>query len=156
MVMIHIHVMHIGEDFSFSYAYQCTLDRLPDAFKVLFVAVCCSAMRCVARSPSLDSCKIISVAVCCSVLQCVAVRCSMLHDHLPPTPIVFLLQCVAACYNELQCVAPSLSRLLEFSCCCIVLHCVALCCNVLQHVVRSPPPDSYSVPFVAVCCRESQ
>jgi len=52
------------------------------------VAVCCSALQCVAVRCSVLQC----IAVCCSALQCVAVRCSV-------------LQCVAVCCSVLQCVA---------------------------------------------------
>jgi len=93
------------------------------------VAVCCSALQCVARSrgqecqsfhpPSLwsrtdqnDQCSVVQlVAVCCSVLQCVAVCCSV-------------LQCAV-----LQHVAVYAARG-------NVLHCVAVCCNLLQLVVE--------------------
>ena len=99
------------------------------------VAVCCSAVKCVAMSLS-RSHLFGGVAVCASVLQsdgilleedgpylgglqCVAVRCSV-------------LQCIAVCCSVLQCVA---------ACCRVgasfVMGHVLVCCSVLQHVAVS-------------------
>ena len=91
------------------------------------------------------------VAVCCSALQCVAGRCilhiyihlSIFHEVLIYICIscvvrLFVLQCVAVCCSVLQCAAVCCSVLQRVAVCCSVLQCAAVCCSVLQ--------------CVAVCC----
>ena len=110
-----------------------------------FVAVCCSALQCVAVWYSVllgvaVCCKCCSIflwssqiasrrraallqcaEVCCIALQCVAVCCSV-------------FQCVAVCCSALQGVAVCCSVLQGVAVCCSVLQCVAVCCSALQGV----------------------
>jgi len=103
------------------------------------------------------------VAARCSVLQCDAVgfvvlQCVAAHpDSIASGAMVHadmrVLQCVAACCNELQpCVAV---------CCSIALKCVAMCCSVLQRTPTALPvalsPTLVRVYYsvlqcVVVCC----
>jgi len=80
------------------------------------VAVCCSALQCIA-----------AVAVTCSVSQCVALSCSVLLTF--PDDILH-----DAVKNSL-CVCCSVLQHVEERC--SVLQCVAVRCNVSQWVERS-------------------
>ena len=93
------------------------------------VAVCCSVLQCVVKSPNTQNEWPMSFAWYleevyeqppvrtqrCSVLQCVAVCCRV-------------LQCVAVCCSVLQCVAV----------CCSALQSVAVCFSVLQCIAVRP------------------
>jgi len=97
---------------------------------LMYVAVCCSALQCVAVRCSVSQC----VAVCRSALHCVAVRCNV-------------SQCVTVCRSALQCVAVR----------CSVSQCVAVCCSASQcdlgllAAYRRHPIYFYESMFLRVC-----
>jgi len=123
---------------------------LLQSVEVLYCAMCCSVLQCVAVCCSVLQCVAVCcsvlrcVGVCWSVLECVAVCCSMSqcvahnklqHTGTHPRPYVpqlwDLLQRVAACCSVL-CVAMCYSVLRCIAVCCSVLQCVAVCCSVLH------------------------
>jgi len=94
-------------------------------------------------------CVLQRVAVCCSALQCVAVRCRILSRCAQTSRLRYvhcsLLQCGAMCCIALQCAAVQCvaghwrvaHELLVHGM--RVVQCVLVCCRVLQ--------------YVAVCCK---
>ena len=85
----------------------------------------------------------------CSALQCVAVRCNVLQSIAVWVQLVhcnainracgtrwlfIVLQCTAACYNVLHCVAASAKHAGTdgYSVCCRLLQCVAVCPSVFS------------------------
>ena len=111
------------------------------------VAVCCSALLCVADLLNVMAlCSVLQcvgsvlqcAAVFCSVLQCVAVCCRSAQRHCA------VLQCAAVCCSVLQCATVCRS----------VLQCVAVCGHVLQfrftswHCTATP---SFSRTYSCTC-----
>jgi len=90
------------------------------------VAVCCSALQC--------------IAVCCSVLRCIWYR-AVVPVRLRWTVAVYycVLQCVAVFCIVSQCVAVN----------CSVLQCVAVCCSVGH---RAAAPVGRRLTFAVGCC----
>jgi len=91
-----------------------------------------------------DHAGIMYVAVCCSVLQCVAVCCrkgclwdGRIEVETDRTGIMYVAVCCSVLQEKVPLRWPNWSwdRPCRYYVCCSVLQCVAVCCSVLQESV---------------------
>jgi len=151
--------LHMNNSILYTYTHS-----ILDLWRICLqcVAVCCSALQCVAvneytclhtRIAFLTHGQMKNFFAICSTLQCIAVRCSMLqsmnthiyihawHSWHMGNWVCSALQCVAACCSVLHQISTHVHTHAQhsrhvtdlFAVWCSVLQCVAVCVAVCPH-----------------------